>query len=187
MTEDIKMIIDMSKESMAKSLEHLNEALSQIRAGKADPRTLNGVMVDYYGTDTPLNQVCSINTPDARTIKIQPWEKTLIEAIEKAILSANLGLNPSNNGESILINVPALTEERRKDLVKQAKQEGEKAKISIRNIRKEAIDQFRALKKDGLSEDLEKDAEIEAQNITDSFTKKVDDLVKQKEVDIMTI
>jgi len=187
MEEDIKMILDLSKDSMTKSLDHLSESLSQIRAGKADPRTLNSVMVDYYGTATPLSQVCSINTPDARTIKIQPWEKTLIEAIEKAILSANLGLNPSNNGESIIINVPALTEERRKDLVKQARQEGEKTKISIRNIRKEAIDQFKTLKKDGLSEDLEKDAEAEIQNITNQFTKKIDGLVSQKETDIMTI
>jgi ribosome recycling factor len=131
--------------------------------------------------------VSNINTPDARTIKIQPWEKTLIGAIERAILIANLGFNPSNNGESILINIPPLTEERRKDLVKQARQEGETAKVSVRNARKEAIDQLRQMKKDGLSEDLEKDAEDDVQSLTDDFTRKVEEMIKKKEIDIMTV
>jgi len=168
-------------------LSHLDEALAHIRAGKANTRTLDGIMVDYYGTATALSQVSNINTPDARTIRIQPWEKNLIGEIEKAIMAANLGLNPSNNGEAILINIPALTEERRLDLSKQARAEGENAKVSIRNARKDAIDQFRVMKKDGLSEDLEKDAEGEAQNLTDEFTKKIEDMVKNKESEIMTV
>ncbi len=187
MTEDIKMVLDMASDSMNGALEHLEGALTQIRAGKADPRMFDGVMVDYYGSATPLAQVANVNTPDARTVKIQPWEKTLIEPIEKAIMYANLGVNPSNNGEAVLINIPPLTEERRKDLVKQAKNEGENAKVSIRNARKEAIDQFKQMKKDGLSEDLEKDAEEQVQELTDNFSKKVDALVKEKEGDIMTV
>jgi len=187
MTEDIKMVMDMTQESMEKALEHLDNTLAHIRAGKADIRTLDGITVDYYGSATPISQVSNINTPDARTIKVQPWEKNMIDLIEKAIMYANLGLNPSNNGEAILINIPPLTEERRKDLVKQARQEGEIAKVSIRNARKDAIDQFKQMKKEGLSEDLEKDSEIEVQNLTDSFSKKVEDMIKVKEHDIMTI
>ena len=187
MTEDIKMVIDMTKDSMEKSLFHLDETLAHIRAGKADTRTLDSVMVDYYGTATALSQVSNINTPDARTIKVQPWEKNLIGEIEKAIMNANLGLNPSNNGEAILINIPPLTEERRIDLSKQAKAEGENAKVSIRNARKDAIDQFKVMKKDGLSEDLEKDAEAEAQDLTNNFTKKIEEMVKNKEAEIMTV
>ena len=187
MTEDIKMVLDMTEESMVKSLGHLEQSLAQIRAGKADTRTLNGVMVDYYGSPTPLSQVCNINTPDARTIKIQPWEKDLINEIERSIMAANLGLNPSNNGESIMINVPALTEERRVDLTKQARQEGEHAKVSMRNARKDAIDQLKVMLKDGLSEDLEKDAEGEVQVLTDGFNKKIEEVVKNKEKEIMTV
>ncbi len=159
MNEDIKMVLEMTKDSMDKAVSHLDDTLAHIRAGKADIRTIDGVSVDYYGSQTPLEQVSNISTPDARTIKIQPWEKNMIEPIEKAIMYANLGLNPSNNGEAILINIPPLTEERRVDLVKQAKGEGENAKVSLRNTRKDAIDQFKQMKKDGLSEDLEKDAE----------------------------
>ena len=187
MTEDIQMVLDMTEETMAKSLSHLDEALAHIRAGRADTRTLNSIMVDYYGTATPLSQVSNINTPDARTIKIQPWEKGIIGEIEKAIMTANLGLNPSNNGESIMINVPALTEERRIDLSKQARSEGENAKVSMRNARKDAIDQFKTMLKDGLSEDMEKDAEGEVQILTDQFNKKIEDMVKQKENEIMTV
>lgn len=187
MTEEINMVLDMTKDSMAKALEHLDVSLAQIRAGKADSRMLDNVYVDYYGTDTPLTQVANINTPDARTVRVQPWEKTLIGAIEKAILCANLGLNPSNNGEAILINIPALTTERRGDLLKQAKSEGEHTKVSIRNIRKDAIDQFKQMEKDGLSEDLEKDAEAETQRLTDDYSRKIDEMIKVKEVDIMTI
>lgn len=187
MTEEIKMVMEMTEDSMRKALSHLDETLAHIRAGKADVRALDGVHIDYYGSSTALSQVSNINTPDARTIKIQPWEKTLIGAIERAILIANLGFNPSNNGESILINIPPLTEERRKDLVKQARQEGETAKVSVRNARKEAIDQFRQMKKDGLSEDLEKDAEDDVQRLTDDFTRKVEEMIKKKEIDIMTV
>jgi ribosome recycling factor len=187
MTEDIRMVIDMTKESMEKTLFHLDDTLAHIRAGKADARTLDGVTVDYYGTATKLSQVSNINTPDARTIKIQPWEKNMIDPIEKAIMFANLGFNPSNNGEAILINIPPLTEERRKDLVKQARAEGETAKVSVRNARKDAIDQFKQMQKDGLSEDMEKDAEAQAQILTDDFSRKVDEMIKKKEVDIMTL
>lgn len=187
MTEDVKMVLDMTKEAMEKAIEHLDDALAHIRAGKADIRTLDGIMVDYYGSATPLSQVSNINTPDARTIKIQPWEKNMIDPIEKAIMYANLGLNPSNNGESVLINVPPLTEERRKELVKQARGEGENTKVSLRNARKDAIDQFKQMKKDGLSEDLEKDAEADTQTLTDDYSKKVEDMIKKKEEDIMTL
>lgn len=187
MTEDIKMVIDITADSMDKALGHLEEALIHIRAGKADPRMLEGLTVDYFGSQTPITQVANINTPDARTIKIQPWEKNMIDPIEKAIMYANLGFNPTNNGESIIINVPALTEERRKDLVKQARHEGENTKVSIRNARKDAIDQFKQMRKDGMSEDLEKDAEAETQKITDDFNKKVEDLIKKKEDDIMKV
>jgi ribosome recycling factor len=148
---------------------------------------LDGVLVEYYGSMTPLNQVSNVSTPDARTIAIQPWEKGLIPVIEKAIMAANLGLNPENNGEIIRINIPVLTEERRKALVKQVNQEGEIAKVSIRTARKEANDSLKKLQKEGLSEDLEKDAEGEVQKMTDDFGKIVDDLVKAREKDIMTI
>ena len=187
MNEDIKMVLEMTKDSMDKAVSHLDDTLAHIRAGKADIRTIDGVTVDYYGSQTPVEQVSNISTPDARTIKIQPWEKNMIEPIEKAIMYANLGLNPSNNGEAILINIPPLTEERRVDLVKQAKSEGEHAKVSLRNARKDAIDQFKQMQKDGLSEDLEKDAEAEVQTLTDNFSKKIDELIKKKEVDIMTL
>jgi len=187
MTEDIMMVIDLTKESMKKSIEHLEHALIQIRAGKADPRIFDGIMVDYYGSLTPLPQISNINTPDARTIKIQPWEKNMIAAIEKAILYANIGLNPSNNGEAVLINVPALTEERRRDLVKQARHEGENSKVGIRTARKDANDHLKQLKKDGLAEDLEKDAVDEVQRLTDDYTRKIDEMIKRKEEDILTI
>ena len=187
MTEDIKMVLDMTRESMNSTISHLDETLAHIRAGKADIRMFDGLTVDYYGSVTPLSQVCNINTPDARTIKIQPWEKNMIEPIEKAIQYANLGVNPSNNGEAIIINIPPLTEERRKDLVKQARGEGENSKVSIRNARKDAIDQFKQMKKDGLSEDMEKDAEGETQSLTDEFNKKIDDMINKKEIDIMTL
>ncbi len=187
MNEEIKMVLDMSKDSMMKSIDHLDNALTQIRAGKADTKMLNSINVDYYGTATPLAQISNINTPDARTIKIQPWEKKMISEIEKAIQYANIGFTPTNNGEVIIINVPPLTEERRLELVKQAKAEGEHAKVSIRNARKDAIDQFKQMKKDGLSEDMEKDAESEAQKLTDDFSKKVDSMIQEKESDIMTI
>jgi ribosome recycling factor len=161
--------------------------LLHVRAGKASPAMLDGVLVEYYGSLTPLSQVANISTPDARTVAIQPWEKNLIPVIEKAIMNANLGFNPDNNGEIIRINVPVLTEERRRDLVKQAQQEGENAKVSIRSVRKDANESLKKLLKEGLSEDLEKDGEAEVQKLTDEFGLTVENLVKIKEKDIMTI
>ena len=144
-------------------------------------------MVDYYGTDTPISQVANINTPDARTIAIQPWEKTMIEPIERAIINSNLGFNPDNNGEIVRINIPALTEERRKNLTKQVHAEGETAKISVRNARRDAIDELKKMQKEGLSEDLQKDGESEAQKLTDKYYKLIDSHIADKEKDIMTI
>jgi ribosome recycling factor len=172
---------------MEAAIRHLEKELAHIRAGKASPSMLDGVQIEYYGSLTPLNQVSNVSTPDARTIAIQPWEKGIIPDIEKAIMSANLGLNPENNGEIIRINIPVLTEERRKTLVKQVHIEGENAKVSIRTARREANDELKKLLKNGLSEDMEKDAEGEVQKFTDDFGKKVDTLVEAKEKDILTI
>jgi len=187
MTEELQMIYDELKLSNSKSITHLDNELLKIRAGKATPSMLNGVMVEYYGTPTPIQQVANIATPDARTITVQPWEKSMINEISKGIMNSNLGLNPQNNGEQIIISVPPLTEERRRDLVKKAKAEGEHAKVGIRNNRKDAIDMVKSLKNDGLSEDLQKDAEESIQQITNGFIKKVDDQLEVKEKDIMTI
>lgn len=185
--EDITLVIDVAEEKMGKAIEHLENELKVIRAGRANPAMLSGVMVDYYGTMTPLNQVASVGSPDPRTIVIQPWEKKMIEPIEKAIMSANLGFNPQNNGESVRIAVPPLTEERRKDLVKQVKHEGEVARISIRNSRREAIEEIKKMQKDGLAEDAAKDGENKVQKITDSFNKKIEDLLNKKEQEILTV
>lgn len=187
MQEEVEFILDICKEKMSGALEHLDKELMHIRAGKASPTMLDGVLVEYYGSMSPLAQVSNVSTPDARTLAVQPWEKGLIPVIEKAIMNANLGLNPDNNGEIIRINIPVLTEDRRKDLVKRANAEGENAKVSIRLARKEAKDSLKKLLKDGLSEDLEKDAEGEVQKFTDDFSKKVESLVEAKEKDIMTI
>jgi ribosome recycling factor len=187
MEEEVQMYLDDTNEKMEKAINHLNDALSKIRAGKASPAMLNGVQVDYYGVKTPLTQLANVNTTDARTIVIQPWEKKIIEAIEKAILAANLGFNPMNNGDVIRINVPVLTEERRRDLVKQTKNEGEIAKVSIRNARRDVIDEFKAMKKKGLAEDAEADAENSVQKLTDKYIKAVDDLLAKKEAEILTI
>jgi len=187
MQEDIQFVIDTAEEAMNNAISHLEKELVNIRAGKANPKMITSVMVDYYGTDTPIAQVANISTPDARTIAIQPWEKTMIEPIERAIINSNLGFNPDNNGEIIRINIPALTEERRRELTKQVHSEGETAKISIRNARREAIDELKKMQKDGLSEDLEKDGEAEAQKLTDKYYKLIDDAISEKEKDIMTI
>ncbi len=187
MTEELNMYLDDAKERMDKTIEHLENELMSIRAGKADPNILNGIFVDYYGTNTPLQQVSNINTPDARTIAIQAWEKNMIDVIEKAIMAANIGLTPVNNGELIRLNIPPLTEDRRKDLVKNVKAEGENAKISIRSIRKDINDEIKKLEKDGLSEDMAKDAEAEVQKLTDDFSKSVDKIVEHKEEDILTV
>ncbi len=187
MEEEIELILENAKELMQKSLDHLENQLLKIRAGKANPSMLDGVLVDYYGSNTPLAQVANVSTPDARTLSIQPWEKGMIEPIEKAIINSNLGLNPQNNGTNIMINVPVLTEERRKGLVKQAKAETEDAKVGIRNARREANDEFKRLEKDGLAEDRVKGLMDEIQEMTDDASKRIDNHLITKEKDIMTV
>ena len=187
MQEEVELILDDAKEQMLKNIEHLDRELGKIRAGKANPRVLDGVMVDYFGTMTPLAQVANINTPDARTIAVRPWEKNMIAPIEKAIMAANLGLNPDNNGEVIRIMIPPLTEERRRDLAKLAKRTCEDSKIAVRNIRRDAIEEIKKLKKDGLGEDIQKDKEAEVQKIHDAHIKKIDEMYAVKEKDIMTV
>lgn len=187
MNEEIQFALDTAREAMENAMEHLEKELRKIRAGKATPMMLDGVQVEYYGSNTPLSQVANVNTLDGRTLSVQPWEKNILEDVERAIINANLGLNPQNNGETILINIPALTEERRKGLSKQAKAEGEHAKVGIRNARKDANDEIKKLKNDGLSEDMAKDAEGEVQKLTDQYVSKVDALIDAKEKDIMTV
>ncbi|MBE7443569.1 MAG: ribosome recycling factor [Flavobacteriales bacterium] len=187
MNEELQFVLDSTKEAMQAAIEHLDKQLQKIRAGKASPMMLSGVMVDYYGAKTPLAQVANVNTLDGRTITVQAWEKNMIGPIEKAIIDSNLGLNPQNNGEQIMINVPMLTEERRKDLCKQARSEGEHAKVGIRNARKDANDEVKKMQKDGLSEDVAKGAEADVQKLTDNHIAKVDALIEAKEKDIMTV
>ncbi len=184
MNEEVQFVIDSAREQMESAIHHLETEFLNIRAGKATPSMLNGVKVEYYGALTPLSQVANINTMDAHTITVQPWEKQLIPEIEKGILSANLGFNPMNNGESVIINVPILTEERRRDLAKLAKAEAEKAKVSIRNDRKDANHE---LKKLDISEDLLANAEADVQTLTDKYIEKVDALYVIKEKEIMTV
>lgn len=183
--EEIELYLDEAKDQMVKALNHVSQELSKIRAGKANPSMLEGIMVSYYGTTTPLNQVSSLTTPDARTIFIKPWEKGMIPEIEKAILVANLGLNPQNDGQQIIINIPMLTEERRKLLVKQVGQECEHGKVSIRNIRKETNELLKSIK--GVSEDDVKNAEAKVQEMTNESIAKIDAVMKKKEGEIMTI
>ncbi len=187
MTEEINFCIEEAKERMEKAISHLDDELRVIRAGKANPAMLSTIMVDYYGSMTPLQQVSNVGTLDARTITVQPWEKAMIGPIEKAILTANLGFNPQNNGEVIRIAVPPLTEDRRKQLVKQVKNEGENARVSIRNARRDANDEVKKMQKDGLPEDMAKNAESEIQKLTDGFNKKVDELLAKKEEEILTV
>ncbi len=187
MTEDLQLIYDDFKSSNSKTVQHLEVELQKIRAGKASPSMLQSVMIDYYGSPTPLSQVANVSSLDARTLTVQPWERSVLNDISKGIINSNLGFAPQNNGEMIIINVPPLTEERRKEMVKKAKAEGEHAKVGVRNNRKDAIDMIKSLKTDGLSEDLSKDAENEVQNITNSFIKRIDEVVDAKEKDIMTI
>jgi ribosome recycling factor len=184
MTEEVQFIIDSMKEQMDKAISHLEVELGKIRAGRANPSMLDGLHVDYYGTRTPLNQVANVSTPDARTLAIQPWEKSMLEPIQKAIQAANLGFNPTNNGTLVIINVPALTEERRKDLVKKTKAEGEHARVSLRAARKDANEE---LKKTKLPEDEKKGGEEKIQQITDQYTVKVEKHLEQKEKEIMTV
>lgn len=187
MTEEVQMAKDEAKEKMEGAVVHLETELQKVRAGKASPMMLSGVQVDYYGAMTPLSQVANINTGDARTLLVQPWEKPMLEPIATAIINANLGLNPQSNGESIIINVPPLTEERRRDLTKRVKAEGEHAKVSIRNARKDANDLIKMAKSEGLSEDLAKDAEASIQDMTNEFARKVESIVSAKEDSIMTV
>ncbi|MDX9928739.1 MAG: ribosome recycling factor [Bacteroidales bacterium] len=187
MTEYVELIMDEVKDRMQKALDHLEHELARLRAGRANPALLEGVTVDYYGVTTPLVQTSNVNTPDAKTILIQPWEKNMLGPIEKAILAANLGVTPINNGEAIRINIPPLTEERRMQLVKQVKNEGETAKISIRNSRKWANDELKKLLKDGLPEDMEKDGVEKVQEMTNDFSSGVDRIVTLKEKEIMTV
>ncbi|WP_430410420.1 ribosome recycling factor [Kordia sp.] len=184
MNEDIKFIIDTTKEAMENAIAHLSKQLLAIRAGKASPAMLSSVMVDYYGSQTPLSQVANVNSTDARTITIQPWEKSMIQEIEKGIMIANLGFNPMNNGESVIINVPALTEERRRELAKQSKGEAEDGKVGIRNARQEANKEIKNL---DISDDAKKNAEIDVQSLTDSYIKKIDEIYALKEKEIMTV
>ncbi|WP_435624619.1 ribosome recycling factor [Flagellimonas sp.] len=184
MNEEVTFILDSAKESMDGSISHLEKALVKIRAGKASPVMLSTVMVEYYGSPTPLSQVSNINTPDARTISVQPWEKSILGDIETAIINSNLGFNPMNNGEMVIINVPPLTEERRIQLVKQAKSEAEDAKVSIRNARQDANKELKRLE---ISEDLKSNAEVDVQELTDSYSKKVDGILSIKETEIMKV
>lgn len=187
MEEELELILGAAEESMDKALEHLDYELGKIRAGKANPHVLDDVKVEYFGAPTPLNQVANVSVPDPRTIAVKPWEKSMIGPIEKAIMAANLGLNPDNNGEMIRIMIPPLTEERRRDLAKMAKRTCEDTKIAIRNIRRDAIEDLKKFKKDGLGEDLQKDKEGEIQKLHDVHVKKVDEMYAAKEKDIMTV
>ena len=187
MNEEIEITLELAKEAMEGSMKHLENGLTKIRAGKATPSMLDSVTVEYYGSQVPMSQVANVNTLDGRTLSVQPWEKGILENIERGIINANIGLNPQNNGEMIMINVPALTEERRRDLVKQAKGEGEHARVSLRNARKDANDEVKQLQKDGMAEDAAKRAEDSIQKLTDEFTTKVDRQVEAKEKDIMTV
>lgn len=185
--EEIQLILDDTRERMDKSVQFLIAELKKIRAGKASPSMLDGILVEYYGTPTPLVQVASITSPDSRTLFIKPWEKTIIPDIEKAIMNSQLGLSPQNEGENIIINIPALTEERRMILAKQIKSEGEKGKISIRSVRKESNEYIKKLSNEGVSEDSIKEGENEVQKITDQKINRIDEIVKNKEEEIKTI
>lgn len=187
MTEELQLIFDETQEQMDRAIEHLEKELQKIRAGKAHPSMLDSIMVEYYGSMTPLKQIANVSTPDPRTLTVQPWEKSSIDTISTAIVNANVGLNPQNNGDIIIINVPTLTEERRKDLSKRVRSEGETARVSIRTARKEANDLIKSAEKDGLSEDIAKTAEAKIQELTDTFNKKIEDVLDRKEKDIMTV
>ena len=185
MNEEIRFILDAAKESMQAAIVHLEKEFIKIRAGKASPSMLSSVMVEYYGSQTPLSQIANINTPDGRTLSVQPWEKSMLQEIEKAIMNANLGFNPMNNGDFVIINVPPLTEERRIQLAKQAKAEAEHAKVGVRNARQEANKEIRDM--DDASEDAKKNAEMDVQDLTDKFILKIDDFLAAKEAEIMKV
>ncbi len=184
---DPKTYLDPAEEKMAMAVEYLDESLSHIRAGKANPKLLDGIRVDYYGSASPISNVANISVPDARTIAITPWEKSMFREIEKAIINSDLGITPENNGEVIRISIPPLTEERRKQLVKQSKGEAEQAKVSVRNARRDAIEGLKKAIKQGMPEDVEKDAEASAQKLHDKYLKKIDELFAAKEKEILTV
>ena len=185
MNENLEIIFDLAKDSMSSAINHLEKKLLNIRAGKANPNMLSNVYVDYYGTSTPISQVANVNTPDGRTLVIQPWDKSMLQEIEKGIEVANLGFNPMNNGDNIIINVPVLTEERRRELAKQAKIEVEEAKVAIRNARKDANNEIK--KSEDFSEDLKKNSELDIQEITDDNIKKAEQIFEKKKDEIMTL
>lgn len=187
MNEEVKFYLDEAKSDMDKAISHLQSELLKIRAGKATPNMVDDVRVDYYGAQTPISQVANVTTPDARTISIQPWEKNMLGPIEKAIIAANLGFTPSNDGILIRINIPPLTEDRRRELVKRTKTEGENAKVSVRNIRRDTNEAIKKLLKDGLSQDEAKEAEGKVQEITDKYIVRVDEVLIVKEKEIMTV
>ena len=187
MSEDVELIMDDTDDLMKKAISHLESELVKIRAGKANPQMIDGIMVDYYGNATPINQVSNISVMDARTLSVQPWEKNMLQPIERAIIASNIGINPQNDGNIIRLFLPPLTEERRKELVKKANGEGESAKVAIRNIRREAIEQIKKLQKNGMSEDVTKDAEASIQELTDKFISLVDKHLATKEKEIMTV
>jgi ribosome recycling factor len=185
--EELEFYLEEAQDHMEKSVHHVSHALAKIRAGRAMPNMLDGLVVDYYGNPTPINQVASVNTPDAKTLAIKPWEKNMLTEIERAIINSDLGLNPQNDGELVRLNIPPLTEERRKDLVKQSRNEAEHGRVSVRNVRKDANDHLKKLLKDHVSEDEVKKAEIKIQELTDEYIKKTDDLLAKKEEEIMTV
>jgi len=187
MTEEAKFILEEIKESMQHALIHLEKEFHKFRTSKASPQMLEGVKVDYYGNPTSVDKIANINTPDARTIVVQPWEKNMLNPLAKAILDANLGFNPQNNGEILRISVPPLTEERRRDLVKKAKGEAELARVAIRNIRRNAVEDAKKLEKEGVSEDDIKTLEKDIQHITDGFIAQADKILEHKEKDVMTV
>lgn len=182
-----QLILEIAAEKMQKTIEHLGEGLQNIRAGRASVNVLNSVTVESYGSQMGISSVASVTVPDARTILIQPWDKTLMAAIERAIINSNIGLMPSNNGDQIRLSIPPLTEERRKGLVKQVRAEGENAKVSLRSARRDAVEAFKKAQKDGMGEDAAKDGEAQAQKLIEKYTKKIDELVVAKEADIMTV
>ena len=185
--ETTKQILENCSDKMQKGIDFLEETLLNIRAGKASVNVLNGVTVDYYGSNMGIDKVASVNVPDARTILIKPWEKNMIAAIEKAIINANIGLTPSNNGEEIRLTIPMLTEDRRKQLVKQVKEEAEKGRVSLRNARRDAVEAFKKAQKEGMPEDEAKNGEVETQKVYDKFCKKVEEIIAAKEKDILTV
>ena len=187
MEDEVKLYLDTAKEQMESAISFLENELSKVRAGKASPAIVNGIKVDYYGVETPLNQVASVKNQDSKTLAIQPWEKGMLGPVEKAILAANIGITPQSDGTVIRLSLPPLTEERRIELVKKVKEIGEQSRVSIRNARRDTNEHLKVLTKDGLSEDLEKDAEHENQELTDSYISKVDKHLEAKEEEIMTV